>query len=197
MTTWQNRVPPLVEKFQARDEEAQAAETELQQARERIAELETSMGPDTTRIEPVDPTSLIDGLNASNDPIDGATGEFETELVDQNTSYNENITEDAPNLLDTHLDDNENLVGADVLVNDIESVADDADDLKQIKGVGPAIEKTLNDLGIYRFNQIAEMSEYDIDRVAQQLKGFRSRIYREDWVGQARNLHYQKNNDPA
>ncbi len=197
LTTWQNRVPPLVEKFQARDEEAQAAETELQQARERIAELETSMGPDTTRIEPVDPTSLIDGLNASNDPIDGATGEFETELVDQNTSYNENITEDAPNLLDTHLDDNEDMVGADVLVNDIESVADDADDLKQIKGVGPAIEKTLNDLRIYRFNQIAEMSEYDIDRVAQQLKGFRSRIYREDWVGQARNLHYQKNNDLA
>jgi predicted flap endonuclease-1-like 5' DNA nuclease len=38
------------------------------------------------------------------------------------------------------------------------------------------------------------MSEYDIDRVAQQLKGFRSRIYREDWVGQARTLQYEKNN---
>jgi len=71
----------------------------------------------------------------------------------------------------------------------------DRDDLKMIKGVGPAIEKTLNDLGIYRFNQIAEMSEFDIDRVAQQLRGFRSRIYREDWIGQARTLQYQKNND--
>ena len=70
------------------------------------------------------------------------------------------------------------------------------DDLKQIKGVGPSIEKTLNDLGICRFNQIAEISEYDIDRVAQHLRGFRSRIYREDWIGQARSLHYQKNNDP-
>ena len=66
------------------------------------------------------------------------------------------------------------------------------DDLKQIKGVGPAIEKTLNDLGIYRFNQIAEMSEYDIDRVAQELRGFRSRIYREDWIGQARILQLEK-----
>ncbi len=197
LTTWQNRVPPLVEKFQVRDQEAQAAETELQQARERIAALEAGMGPETTRIEPVDPAALIDGLHASNDPLDGATGEFETELVDQNTSYNESITEDAPNLLDTHLDDDEDTVEADVLFNDIESVDDDADDLKQIKGVGPAIEKTLNDLGIYRFNQIAEMSEYDIDRVAQQLKGFRSRIYREDWVGQARSLQYQKTNDPA
>ncbi len=72
---------------------------------------------------------------------------------------------------------------------------DEKDDLKQIKGIGPAIEKTLHDLGIFRFNQIAEMSEYDIDRVAQWLKGFRSRIYREDWIGQARDLQYQKNHN--
>ena len=62
------------------------------------------------------------------------------------------------------------------------------DDLQQIRGVGPAIEKTLNELGIYRYQQIANMSEYDIDRVARRLKGFHSRIYREDWIGQAREL---------
>ena len=50
-------------------------------------------------------------------------------------------------------------------------------------------------VGIFRLSQIAEMSEYDIDRVAQQLKGFRSRIYREDWIGQARDLQYRKLND--
>ena len=87
--------------------------------------------------------------------------------------------------------------GEDEFPNVIEEIHESAetaqDNLKKIKGVGPAIEKTLNDLGIYRFNQIAEMSEYDIDRVAQQLKGFRSRIYREDWVGQARTLQYEKN----
>ena len=43
-------------------------------------------------------------------------------------------------------------------------------------------------MGVYRFQQIANMSEYDIDRVAQRLKGFHSRIYREDWIGQARVL---------
>lgn len=197
LNTWQSRVPPLVEKFRERDQEAQEFEAELQQALDRIAALETAIGPDNTRIEPVDPNSLADGLNASNDPLDGASGEFETELVDQNTSYDEGINEDDSDQPDTVIDDDEQTVEADALVNDSE-VADDAgDDLKQIKGVGPAIEKTLNDLGIYRFNQIAEMSEYDIDRVAQQMKGFRSRIYREDWVGQARSLQYQKNTDPA
>ena len=58
--------------------------------------------------------------------------------------------------------------------------------------MGPAIEKTLNELGISRFDQIAQMSEYDIDRVAHRLKGFRSRIYREDWIGQARDLYDRK-----
>ena len=84
---------------------------------------------------------------------------------------------------------------AEYVSSDNPAAADARDDLKQIKGVGPAIEKTLNDLGIHRFNQIAEMSEYDIDRVAQHLRGFRSRIYREDWIGQARTLQYQKNID--
>lgn len=197
LNTWQSRVPPLVEKFRERDQEAQEIEAELQQALDRIAALETAIGPDNTRIEPVDPNSLADGLNASNDPLDGASGEFETEFVDQNTSYDEGINEDDSDQPDTVIDDDEQTVEADALVNDSEVADDASDDLKQIKGVGPAIEKTLNDLGIYRFNQIAEMSEYDIDRVAQQMKGFRSRIYREDWVGQARSLQSQKNNDPA
>jgi predicted flap endonuclease-1-like 5' DNA nuclease len=69
------------------------------------------------------------------------------------------------------------------------------DNLQAIKGVGPAIEKTLNELGIFRFQQIADMSEYDIDRVAKRLKGFRSRIYREDWTGQARELRDQNLGD--
>ena len=84
--------------------------------------------------------------------------------------------------------------GDDKLEEDSGS-GDDKDDLKQIKGVGPVIEKTLNDLGIFLFSHIAEMSEYDIDRVAQRLKGFRSRIYREDCMGQARDLQYRKNNN--
>jgi predicted flap endonuclease-1-like 5' DNA nuclease len=41
------------------------------------------------------------------------------------------------------------------------------------------------------------MTELDIERVARQLKGFRSRIYREDWIGQARMLQQQKHNSPS
>lgn len=68
------------------------------------------------------------------------------------------------------------------------------DNLQAIRGVGPSIEQTLNELGIFRFQQIADMSEYDIDRVATRLKGFHSRIYRENWIGQARELSDRSKN---
>jgi NADH-quinone oxidoreductase subunit E len=61
------------------------------------------------------------------------------------------------------------------------------DDLKRINGIGPSIEKTLHELGIYHFRQIAEFTPDNIAWIDQRLR-FRGRIEREDWVGQARQL---------
>lgn len=65
--------------------------------------------------------------------------------------------------------------------------AGDKDDLKKISGVGPVLEKKLNDLGITRFDQIAAFTQADIDRVDERLN-FKGRIEREDWLGQAAKL---------
>tara|TARA_R110002124_G_scaffold10096_17_gene50985 strand:+ start:1057 stop:1641 length:585 start_codon:yes stop_codon:yes gene_type:complete len=59
-----------------------------------------------------------------------------------------------------------------------------ADNLKQIKGVGPKIERALNGLGIYHFDQIAAWSSANIEWVDKQLT-LRGRITRERWVAQA------------
>ena len=168
LVNWQDRLPPLIERYQQRNAEAEALETQLADALEQIAGLEGMVGSDQTRVEPVDPDALTDGMDASNDPNEDETEE-DIEAFDNVEEVEE--VEDA----------------ADADLHDLPH-----DNLKLIKGVGPAIEKTLNELGIQRFDQIAEMSEYDIDRVAHRLKGFRSRIYREDWIGQARDLHDQK-----
>lgn len=64
---------------------------------------------------------------------------------------------------------------------------DEADDLKRISGIGPTIERTLNDLGIYRFAQIAAFTPENIVWVDRHLR-FKGRIEREEWVGQARTL---------
>ncbi len=64
---------------------------------------------------------------------------------------------------------------------------DEADDLKQIKGVGKVIEGKLNGLGIYHFDQVANLSRKEINWVTTFLS-FKGRIDRENWLGQARIL---------
>jgi predicted flap endonuclease-1-like 5' DNA nuclease len=63
----------------------------------------------------------------------------------------------------------------------------DVDDLKRIRGIGVLIEKRLNGLGIARYEQVANWTSGDIDRVSRVL-GFKGRIERESWVEQARIL---------
>ncbi len=61
------------------------------------------------------------------------------------------------------------------------------DDLKRIRGIGVLIEKRLNAMGIARYEQIANWTSGEIDRVSQMLE-FKGRIERESWVEQARIL---------
>jgi NADH-quinone oxidoreductase subunit E len=63
-----------------------------------------------------------------------------------------------------------------------------ADDLKLIKGVGPKLELLLNRLGFYHFDQIASWTDGEIAWVDDNLEGFKGRVSRDDWVGQARIL---------
>ena len=233
LTSWQSRVPPLVEKFQERDQQARTLEEELKTARARIESFEEMARANQTRIEPVDTDSLLDGMDASNEPHSDTSAHAVAELQDQihddddsdaavekepeaveefTASDNELLPEDilveedddetagepdADTDLDSQKAEDDLFTSVNKYLEDDPEPADDKDDLKQIKGVGPVIEKTLNELGILLFSQIAEMSESEIDRVAQRLKGFRSRIYREDWIGQARDLQFRKNNNQS
>jgi len=62
------------------------------------------------------------------------------------------------------------------------------DNLKEIKGVGPALEKLLNDIGVWHFDQIAAWKAKDIALVDSRMEGFKGRISRDGWVKQARIL---------
>jgi len=186
LKNWQDRLPPLVERFRQRNAEAGELEQELDAARERIAALEAMVGTEQTRVEPLDSDALADGMDASNDPIDRESAEDDVDDEFEIAAEDEDVDE---------REEDDEAASDDISNADQVDFGNDGgahDDLKLIKGVGPAIEKTLKEMGICRFNQIAEMSEYDIDRIARRLRGFRSRIYREDWIGQARDLHGQK-----
>ncbi|MEW9921801.1 50S ribosomal protein L21 [Marimonas sp. MJW-29] len=60
-----------------------------------------------------------------------------------------------------------------------------ADDLKELSGVGPALEKKLHEAGVTSFAQIAAWTDEDIAAMDEKLS-FKGRIEREGWVEQAK-----------
>ena len=62
-----------------------------------------------------------------------------------------------------------------------------ADDLKQLSGVGPALEKKLHAAGVTSFAQIAAWTDADVAAMDEKLS-FKGRIEREGWIAQAKEL---------
>lgn len=72
------------------------------------------------------------------------------------------------------------------------AVASEADDLKDIIGVGPFVERKLHSLGIYTFRQVANFSKEDVHNVNEIIEFFPGRIERDNWVGQSKAFHERK-----
>ncbi|MCX2682018.1 hypothetical protein OOZ15_18850 [Galbibacter sp. EGI 63066] len=62
------------------------------------------------------------------------------------------------------------------------------DDLKLIEGIGPFIEKKLNSIGIYKFEQLSRITDKDIEVITELIEFFPGRIKRDDWKGKATQL---------
>jgi len=70
----------------------------------------------------------------------------------------------------------------------IPAAVGEPDNLRLIKGVGPKLNTLLNNLGVTRFDQIAEWKEAEIAEVDQYLDTFSGRITRDAWIDQAKFL---------
>ena len=66
--------------------------------------------------------------------------------------------------------------------------ADEPDDLSSIKGIGPKLVKQLRKLGVTSFDQIATLSEADLDDEKHPLHGMKGRIIKDNWIEQAARL---------
>jgi predicted flap endonuclease-1-like 5' DNA nuclease len=58
--------------------------------------------------------------------------------------------------------------------------------LRKIRGIGPAYQRSLEQLGVTRVEQVAAWTEADVVTFAEKLKIRAERILKDDWVGQAR-----------
>lgn len=64
----------------------------------------------------------------------------------------------------------------------------EADDLTQIKGIGPKLSARLAELGVFHFRQIANWTPAQLAAVDAQLGNFQGRPERDQWQSQARLL---------
>jgi len=60
-----------------------------------------------------------------------------------------------------------------------------SDDLKQLSGVGPALEKKLHAAGVKSFEQIAAWSSKDIEVINEKISS-KGRVEKEGWIDQAK-----------
>ena len=65
------------------------------------------------------------------------------------------------------------------------------DDLKVIHGIGPALERRLQQNGIRNYQQLADLNKEELASIAQKLAIAPNRAERDNWIQQARDLLQQ------
>ena len=68
------------------------------------------------------------------------------------------------------------------------SSADSKNDLKVIKGIGPKLEDTLNNIGIWSYDQLAKMSKNEYSLLDGLIGKFAGKPEKDDWANQAKEL---------
>ena len=67
------------------------------------------------------------------------------------------------------------------------ALAEGADDISLIGGIGPKIHKALTEAGITSFAQIAGWTPEDVEKIEAEIKQ-KGRVAREEWIEQAKEL---------
>jgi predicted flap endonuclease-1-like 5' DNA nuclease len=135
--------------------------------------------------------SLLEVFQPNDDIIDAAPqpdGSFMSILPEDVADEQTPRVVDPDGIVVSLIDKEAEPEAAEPDVSRIEVDLTGVDDLTLIKGIGPKIAALLNEHGITRFAQIAELDEDTIDSLGDALGSFRGRIRRDDWVGSARRL---------
>jgi len=159
--------------------------TKLEQGSGSSIVMGTSGDPDIqARLAAVE--SRLQELEQENARLETTIGELRTDGDDTSGGYD---TYEEPDLVHKET--------PDILQQDrARAQQTERDDLTLLDGVGPFLEKKLNDAGVYSYDQIAEWDQADIDRVTRAIQFFEGRIEKDNWVGQARRLKSLREDNP-
>jgi len=83
-----------------------------------------------------------------------------------------------------------------LLMDPILQDAPEHDDLTRINGISPFLQKQLNEVGVYTFEQISSWDPSDVNIITRKIGYLPGRIEHDNWVGQAVRLAQEKANKP-
>jgi len=66
------------------------------------------------------------------------------------------------------------------------------DELTDVRGIGKVLARKLHELGVYRYQQLVSLTSEDLEHANDLIPDLERRMGRDDWAGQARNLHFDK-----
>jgi predicted flap endonuclease-1-like 5' DNA nuclease len=70
--------------------------------------------------------------------------------------------------------------------------ADNIDELTDIRGICAVLARKLHAVGIFRFQDLVELSGVELERAQTLIPDLERRMTRDDWIDQARNLYQSK-----
>ncbi len=106
---------------------------------------------------------------------------------------NEEVSENLVTRAEHRAEEQHIEINVDKLLHSIgTSTKADADDLKEINGIGPAYEERLNEIGVYTYEQISKLKAADRDELSALDGITREKIESEEWVKQAKELLKKK-----
>lgn len=150
------------------------------EAKENVAPAEKAAAP-KEKVEKAAPKKAA--------PKKDAPTKIETKAKSEKDQISENLVTRAEHRADdSHIE-----IDVDKLLHSIgTSTKADADDLKEINGIGPAYEERLNEVGVYTYEQISKLKAADRDELSALDGITREKIESEEWVKQAKELLKKK-----
>lgn len=70
--------------------------------------------------------------------------------------------------------------------------ADSIDELTDIRGIGSVLARKLHEVGIYRFEELVNLGNDELERAQALIPDLERRMKRDDWINQARTLYQNK-----
>ncbi len=203
----------LVEAFEAQEAQLESLRRDLASRESQLAELEIEIGRSTTKVQELEQQLSKSRGTAETlkEQLADCRGELDThrsrvrELEREVHGRREALESQLKRLaeLERMFREPETLPpgppqpepvrhAATTTASTRKGTAPTSDDLQQIRGIGPAIERVLNALGYHTFRDVASWDHDAIARVSEQLGALSGRILRDRWVQQAKQLHARK-----